>query len=260
MSDDLEHNKEREANKRPRVSRFMVFRSVASAVFTLAVLIGVGGGILALIHPDTPLPDEWNPTTPLSIAAPVTPLTSMKLRRALNNPQMCVDVLSQATNARQLDPFEVGEDCHVRNRVSLSSMGNTRIDTVETSCATALRMAMWDRHGVQPAARDILGTDVTTFRQIGSYNCRPIRTTSGNGTRWSTHSTADAIDITGFDLSDGRTVRLIRDWDGVDAEAQFLRAVRDSACNWFATTLGPDFNSLHADHFHLQARGWGTCR
>jgi len=53
---------------------------------------------------------------------------------------------------------------------------------------------------------------------------------------------------------------LIGGWDGAPEEQAFLRAARDGACRWFATTLGPDYNALHADHFHLQSRGWGTCR
>ncbi|MDG1408148.1 MAG: extensin family protein [Octadecabacter sp.] len=169
-------------------------------------------------------------------------------------------MLGRAAQLTPLEPFEVSENCHVHNRVALSAIGSARIDRIETSCATALRIARWEQHGVQPAARDILGTDVSVFRQIGSYNCRPIRTTSGNGQRWSTHFTADAIDITGFDFTDGRCIRLINDWDDGTEEGVFLRAVRDSACKWFATTLSPDYNSLHADHFHLQARGWCTCR
>nr|WP_268821687.1 extensin family protein [Octadecabacter dasysiphoniae] len=182
------------------------------------------------------------------------------MRLALADPAQCVAVLDASAQARSMTPLEVTDNCHVRNRVRLSQIGAARIDPIETSCATALRLAMWERHGVQPAARDILGTDVTVFRQIGSYNCRPIRTSNGNSTRWSTHSTADAIDITGFDFADGRRVRLIRDWDGAGPEAAFLRAAKDSACTWFATTLSPEYNALHADHFHLQARGWGTCR
>lgn len=260
MTDEPENNEEREAPKRSRVSRWAIFRSVGGALLSLAVLGGITGLLLALFHPETPLPNEWNPTKPLAVFDPVTPLTSSKLRAALNDPAQCIATLQTAATASPLPPLEASEDCHVRNRVSLTSVGATRIDTVETSCATALRLAMWERHGVQPLARDILGTDVSVIRQIGSYNCRPIRTTNGNSTRWSTHSTADAIDITGFDFANGTRVRLLSDWDGDSAEARFLRKVRDSACDWFATTLGPDYNSLHADHFHLQARGWGTCR
>ena len=258
LSDDPEPPED-QPNRR-RITRWAIFRSVGSAVLTLAVLCAAIGGLLALFHPETPLPPEWNPTVPLAVAHPVTPLTTSKLRMVLNDPEQCIAVLNAAAQVVSMDPLEVSGDCHVRNRVSLSRIGNANIDTIETSCATALRMALWERHGVQPAARSILGTEASIFRQVGSYNCRPIRTSQGNSNRWSTHSTADAIDITGFDFSDGRRIRLINDWDDGTEEELFLRAVRDSACTWFATTLSPDYNSLHADHFHLQARGWGTCR
>ncbi|WP_293450383.1 extensin family protein [Planktotalea sp.] len=61
-------------------------------------------------------------------------------------------------------------------------------------------------------------------------------------------------------MTDGTRVRLLKDWDDDDPKAQFLRRVRDASCYWFGTTLGPDYNAAHADHFHLQNRGWGTCR
>ncbi|MDB4213556.1 extensin family protein [Octadecabacter sp.] len=260
MTQDPDNDHEREAPKQPRVSRWAIFLSVSSALLTLTFFGVCAGGLLAVLHPDTPLPPQWNPIEPLNVAHPVSPLTTSKMRLALNDPVQCLEVLGQAAQMTPLDPFEVSENCHVRNRVALSGFGSARIDRIETSCATALRIAMWEQHGVQPAAREIFGTDVSVFRQIGSYNCRPIRTTSGSGDRWSTHSTADAIDITGFDFTDGRRIRLITDWDDGTKEGVFLRAVRDSACTWFATTLSPDYNSLHADHFHLQARGWGTCR
>lgn len=75
----------------------------------------------------------------------------------------------------------------------------------------------------------------------------------------SSHATADATDVTGVSLSDGRRIDLIDAWNE-GAKGQFLKKVRDSACAWFATTLGPDYNVLLADHFHLQTRGWGLCR
>ena len=260
MTDEPENDPEREAPKRPRVSRWAVVRSVGGALVSLGIIGAITAALLALTHPDTPLPNAWNPTIALTVSDPVTPLTAWKLRRTLNDPALCLAALDDAADMTPLDPLEVSQDCHVRNRVSLSSVGTARIDRIETSCATALRLALWTVHGIQPAAQDILSTNVTVLRQIGSYNCRPIRTSNGNSTRWSTHSTADAIDITGFDFADGTRTRLIRDWDDTDAQAAFLRAVHDSACTWFATTLGPEYNSLHADHFHLQARGWGTCR
>lgn len=245
---------------RQRVTGWAVARSVLGTVFWLVLAGGMIGGIVALFHPESPLPREWNPVEPLAVSDPVSPLTTWKMREVLADPAQCRAVLSGAAVMVPRAPLEVSDNCHVRNRVEISGVGAARIDGVETACATALRLAMWERHGIQPAAREILGAEVDVIRQIGSYNCRPIRTTRVPSNRWSTHATAEAIDITGFDLSDGRRIRLLDDWQGDGAEAAFLRAVRDSACTWFATTLGPDYNALHADHFHLQARGWGACR
>lgn len=258
--DNQQDNDQVEEPKPRSFSRWAIFRSVGRTLVLLAFCVGTSAVMLALFHPETPLPDQWNPMVPLAVADPVSPLTTWKMRAALSDPLQCREALNTAARAPALDPIEQSENCHVRNRVELSRIGDARIDPIPTSCAVALRMAMWNEHGVQPAAQEFIGSEATIFRQIGSYNCRPIRTSSGNSNRWSTHSTADAIDITGFDFADGRRIRLINDWDGDVDEMAFLRAVRDSACTWFATTLSPDYNSLHADHFHLQARGWGTCR
>ena len=263
MTEDPEGHEEREAPKRPRVSRWAVLRSVGWTILGLALVGGVLGAIVALFHPDSPLPREWNPTVPLAVSDPVTPLTMWKLRAAVSDPAQCVAVLQTGAMAQPRTPRVESDTCHIRNRVSVSQLDDgTNIAPVlsETSCATALRMAMWTRHGLQPAAREIVGSEVRTIRQNGSYNCRRIRSSTGATNRWSTHATADAVDVIGFDLADGRRVRLIADWEGETPEALFLRSARDSACTWFATTLGPDYNALHADHFHLQARGWGACR
>ena len=119
---------------------------------------------------------------------------------------------------------------------------------------------MWERHSLAPLALEILGTELAAIDHLSSYNCREIRTPGGSGGRMSTHATAEAIDIAGFRFADGRQVRLVSDWDGSGPEAAYLRAARDSACTWFQTTLGPEYNALHSDHFHLQSRGWGTCQ
>lgn len=218
------------------------------------------GGYQALYHPDTPLPRGWNPTVPLAINDDVTPLTTWKLERALATPQACFATLDSAAQFAQLPDLETSESCHIRERLDLSGVAGARIDPVETRCAIALRMAMWATHDLAPQAKDLFGAELTGIDHIGSYNCRRIRTASGASNRWSTHATADAIDITGFQLSDGTRMRLINDWDDGGPKGEFLRRARDSACTWFRVTLSPDYNHLHADHFHLQSKGWGLCR
>lgn len=229
------------------------------AAFFFAALLGVGIYQL-FVHPDTPLPGEWNPTKPLVISDPTTPITSWKLARTADDFDQCLSVLEGAAAVSRRDPLNTSEQCFITDRVNLLSVGGAAIDPLETRCAIALRMAMWERHSLQPAASEIFGKRVSTIRQIGSYNCRAMRTTSGTSSRMSTHATADAIDITGFDLEDGTRIRLLDDWRDAGAKSEFLRAARDGACDWFDLTLSPDYNRLHADHFHLQSRGWGLCR
>ena len=74
------------------------------------------------------------------------------------------------------------------------------------------------------------------------------------------HATANAIDMAGLTLADGRELRLARDWGGVGPEAAFLRAARDGACRWFGAVLGPDHDAAHADHLHLDMGPWRACR
>ncbi|WP_375288594.1 extensin family protein, partial [Sphingomonas sp.] len=109
----------------------------------------------------------------------------------------------------------------------------------------------------------LLGTQVTAIRHFGSYSCR--RLYGRDAGAFSEHATADAVDIAGFVLADGRTISVVRDWQGNGDAATFLRTVRNGACGVFATVLSPDYNAAHRDHLHLDqaARGaWGgrACR
>jgi len=245
---------ERRENKKRSwalISGLAAFCFVAGLAFT---------GYQLLVHPDTPLPREWNPTKPLVISDPVTPLTSWKLNRATASFDQCLNTLAGRASVEPRDPLEETAQCFISDRVSLAGVGDATLQPLETRCAIALRMAMWEQHSIQPAAAAFFDSSVSNIAHIGSYDCRPIRSGSGPSKRMSTHATADAIDISGFDLADGTRVRLRADWGGVGAKAGFLRAVRDGACDWFDLTLSPDYNILHADHFHLQSRGWGLCR
>jgi hypothetical protein len=183
-------------------------------------------------------------------------LTAWKLDWATSDPKLCKQVMQDAGRITERDDLEVDGNCGIVGRVQLRRVGDADIGPIETACASALRTAMWEEHGVQPIALDLFNAKVSRIRHVGSYNCRRISGTS----RMSTYATASAIDVTGFDLTDGTRIRLLKDWDDDDLKAQFLREVRDTSCDWFGTTLGPDYNAAHADHFHLQNKGWGTCR
>lgn len=241
-----------EPNRRRPALRRAAFR-------VLAVLMVFMSWFL-FIYPKSPLTDAWNPFTPLDVQDAFTPLTHWKLTRALASDSSCLAALESGARAARLPDFQAAENCHIRPQVNLSKVGGASVAPFKTRCQTALRLAMWERHGIQRLAQLHLGQGVSRITHFSSYNCRQMRTSNGGTGRMSTHATADAIDISGFVLRDGTQVRLKQDWDGSPDRAAFLRDVRDSACNWFRVTLSPDYNTLHADHFHLQHTGWGLCR
>ncbi len=216
---------------------------------------------LLLTHPKTPLPPSWNPIAPFKVSDPVTPLTRFKLAEVASDEALCLAALSEArVSYRSLPPRVDSPVCGIEQRLVLSRLGQVELAPVETRCDVALRMAMWTYHDLGPAVQKHFGDTLGTIEHLSSYNCRAIRTPQGSGGQMSTHATAEAIDVTGFRLKNGAHVQLTRDWDGTGPAASFLKDARDGACRWFPTTLGPEFNTLHADHFHLQSRGRGTCR
>lgn len=125
------------------------------------------------------------------------------------------------------------------------------------ACPLAETFAAWARYGVDRAARSILGSPLARIETMGSYSCRDVAGTS----RRSAHATANAIDIAGFVLEDGRRIEVKHGWNGGSTdEREFLRIVHQSACKRFGTVLGPSYNAAHHDHFHLESGDGSFCR
>jgi hypothetical protein len=78
--------------------------------------------------------------------------------------------------------------------------------------------------------------------------------------KMSKHAYAQAWDVTGFELEDGRVISVLKHWEKRGPKRNFLRAVRDDACRIFNVVLGPDYNAAHRDHFHVDMGGGVACR
>ncbi len=155
-------------------------------------------------------------------------------------------------------PIENG--CGWTNAVRLVSAGGVRASYDKIACETAVALALWLEHEVQPLAAELLGQRVAAVRSFGSYACRNIRGNPLWGHRRSEHATANAADIAGFTLADGRTVGVRSHWQSTGAEGRFLREAHARACRYFRAALGPGYNAAHRDHFHLDRGPFSRCR
>lgn len=207
------------------------------------------------------------PWTPLDLADPVGSFTDDKLAALTTDAPRCRALLEAAGTGDAPAPAIEPDtpQCGYDDGIRLGATDGARLDygAAVTACPVAAALALWEREIVQPAATRHLGSEVVRVRTLGSYSCRRLYGRADGA--WSEHATADAIDISGFELADGRTLTLISDWNGSPDEAAFLREVRDGACTLFRTTLSPDYNAAHADHLHLdmasgRPAGWSICR
>lgn len=129
---------------------------------------------------------------------------------------------------------------------------------VRVTCPMAAALYLWEREVVLPAAVRHFASRVIRIDHAGTYVCRRV---SGDAAgRPSEHATANAIDVTGFLLPDGRRVSVLAAWHGDRAERDFLREVRDGGCRLFRAVLSPDYNDAHGDHFHFDMGPYGLCR
>lgn len=208
------------------------------------------------------------PWTPLDLGDPVGVATGAKLAALATDPAACRALLDRAgIRYTALPARRDAPRCGYADAVHFTPGGARAIGyapaSVGIACPVAAGLAMWEWEVVQPAAARRFGQPVAQITHFGSYSCRRLY---GRGTGdWSEHAAANAIDVAGFVLADGRRITVVRDWRGGGPEAAFLREVRDGACRLFATTLSPDYNAAHRDHLHLDqakrgALGWRACR
>lgn len=207
------------------------------------------------------VPSRWDPWAPLRIDETPNWLTSFKLHRLSGNAALCSAVLATSSlDYTALADKETGENCGWRNAVRISATPTQLSSAFTLSCSAAVSLAMWERHVLQPAAEQNFGQRVGRIEHLGSYACRDVRGGHASPSRRSEHASANALDVAGFRLADGRRIRIATDWAGTDADAIFLHQVHRGACGFFSGVLGPEYNSLHRDHFHLDRGPFHVCR
>ena len=233
------------------------------------VLCCIGAALAwALYSGKVVIPPVFNPWAALDVMASPTWLTSYKLNRARNDPVLCQQALAQTGMTYDRVPDRVtAPGCGFENAVRLRQAGVRLGTPLLLSCPMALSFFMWEHHALQPAARHHFNQRVSSIEHLGSYACRNINRGEGDaanapsGTR-SRHATANALDIAGLTLEDGQSITVLKDWqtEQTTNPAQMLAQVHQGACQFFNGVLGPDYNAMHRNHFHLETGGYAMCR
>ncbi|MCA1771808.1 MAG: extensin family protein [Halomonas sp.] len=172
------------------------------------------------------IPRHWSPWAPLYVDDPITPITSLKLRRLENDRDGCLAALDSvpddALRYSPLADYTPVESCPLENVVRLEASGVAFNRSFVASCPLALAWVMFERHALQPSAEDILDTRVRQVDHVGSFACRNVYGRESG--RRSEHATAEALDVTGFRLANGERITLLDDWGNDGPAGEFLSA------------------------------------
>lgn len=126
-------------------------------------------------------------------------------------------------------------------------------------CRTARITSDWMSTAVEPTFSEA-GKDLQSMRVVADYACRTRN--HRRGARLSEHAKGTAIDIAAFTLEDGEVLTVLGDWR--NENGALMKRLFQASCRIWHTSIGPDGDRFHQDHFHFDAtrnRGPGTwCR
>ncbi len=218
----------------------------AALVVSFANAVAAGEPPLPEIRPEPPA-NTASPAVSLDLEPPPLPfepdVTIANCQAALG------DGVAEFT---PVEPIREAIVCGNPNPIRLESFnaGETGLQpAATTNCNMAGALVRWLDQTVQPASRQYFGEPVTALRNASSYVCRSRNNVPG--ARLSEHATANALDVTAFQLASGRWIGVQEFWPGDGPESLFLNQIHAQACAEFTTVLGPNANARHRDHFHL---------
>jgi len=210
-------------------------------------MFGDGGG-------PAPAPAPIRPSNvgPVAIADP----------KPRETQQCFTELTREEVRFNALPDRDYGGGCVVTGAVQLLDIGVPVSGLKSMRCPLARTFTAWVRHAVAPAAHQILGSDLVKIESLGTYSCRGVIGRGAEGAlKMSEHGLANAVDVAGFILADGRRITIETGWHSDDpAVREFLQTIHGSACKRFETVLSPDYNAAHYNHLHLDMGRGPFCR
>lgn len=230
-----------------------------------SLLVGLGCGVAGA--QDVPLPRERPSVLPPASTEPHSFREAagpdFNTAEVTAEPSACNERLTKIATAdpmpRLIGPGACGGGDIVRLDAIL--LGDAKRVTLKPApylrCPMAEQLALWVREEAAPRA-DTLGAALTAVETYDDFECRGRNRQTGG--KLSEHGKANAIDVRGLTLADGRFIALT----DVNVSKELRTSLRDSACARFTTVLGPGSDSHHDEHIHLdlleRRNGYRICQ
>lgn len=204
------------------------------------------------------VPPNWLPWGPPDLNRKPGWFARIQINGLAADRAVCLRVLSRTDlDFTPVPDRRIDDHCGLNSVVRENRMP-VAFDSHATATCSLMAALYWYQGTLQAAAERDLGARLVRIDQLGTFACRNVNS-EAVGPR-SEHASANAIDIAAFHLSDGRIVSVAADWNRPTPAGRFLRDAHDAACGLFNTVLGPDYNRLHANHFHLDLGRYRICR
>ena len=205
------------------------------------------------------IPQQFSPPQEAYASFPAPAATAA----GVSEPTPCQLRLGKLATFKALPVLVGAGECGAADAVRLESVtmpDDTKVALVPPAtlrCTMAEQMALWLRENVLPAEAS-LGTQVRALDDYDSYECRGQNRV--RGATLSEHGRANALDLRGFKLANGKMVELT----DVNVAKEWRESLRASACARFHTVLGPGSDGNHETHIHVdlaeRRNGYKICQ
>ena len=198
--------------------------------------------------PAIAIPQQFSPPQEAYASFPEAPAAGAA--PATTEPSPCRLRLGKLAAFKPL-PMLVGPgECGAADAVLLESVtlpDDTKVTFAPAAtlrCTMAEQVALWLREDVMPASAS-LGTQLRALEDYDSYECRGQNRV--RGATLSEHGRANALDLRGLRLTNGKLVELT----DANVAKEWRESLRVSACARFHTVLGPGSDGNHETHIHI---------
>lgn len=175
----------------------------------------VAAAKVAALSPAPPSPVE-RPIGSVLKGARYTVVPSWSAEDIADAKRVCTNVLSSRTVVAKQAPAVREGSCGAPAPLTVQKIGQPAVEihpSALLTCPMAAALDRWITEVVQPAALETFGAPVVRLVSMSSYSCR--NRYGRAETPLSEHALINAVDLAGFVLRDGRTVKVLSGWGRV---------------------------------------------